>query len=68
MPSRYTDTAVRALAPARQRGGWASGVYEGTERPTGSISINTAAVIMTAAAVHISGEPVLTHVRRAANE
>lgn len=68
MPNRYTDAAVRAVNPAREPAGWASGVYEGSATPTGSISINTAAVILTAAVVNMTGAPILEQARRSAGE
>jgi hypothetical protein len=68
LPNRYTDAAVRALGSARQRPGWASGVYEGTGQSTGGVSINTAAVILTAAVVNMRGEPILEQVRHAPSE
>ncbi len=59
MPTGYTAAAVRALDAAHGPAGWASGVYEGTGRPTGNMNINTAAVILTAALVDARGTPVL---------
>jgi hypothetical protein len=59
LPGRYTSEAVRSVMRAETGSGWASGIYEGTSQSTGSISINTAAVILTAAVVHANGEPIL---------
>jgi hypothetical protein len=49
MPSAYTQLAVETVRAARSAGGWASGVFEGTGRSTGSANINTAAVVMSSA-------------------
>ena len=59
MPSRYTDRAVQTLAAARSGGGWASGVYETGGGSTGTINLNTAAVILSAALVHARGLPLI---------
>ena len=59
LPSAYTKEAVRAVMPARSVAGWSSGVYEGTQKSTGTLNINTAAVIMTAASYAVTGEPML---------
>lgn len=68
MPTTYTQAAVRALAPARARTGWASGVYEHTGASTGALNINTAGVILTAALVQRDGLPLLAHAQRASRE
>jgi ankyrin repeat protein len=62
-PSAYTALAVRAAAPARTAVGWGSGVYEGSgasisSTSTGSLNVNTAAVILAAALVHMRGAPI----------
>jgi hypothetical protein len=59
MPTAYTDTAIHALGAAHSDRGWASGVYEGSGRTTGNISVNTAAVILEAALVDATGGPLL---------
>lgn len=58
-PSAYTALVVRAAAPARTAGGWGSGVYEGTATSTGSLNVNTAAVILEAALRKARGTPIL---------
>ena len=59
MPTAYTSAAMRALAPARARDEWASGVYEGSGTSTGNASVNTAAVILEASLVDLNGGPLL---------
>jgi hypothetical protein len=59
MPTGYTESAIRALAAARGRSGWSSGVYEVDGKGTGNISVNTAAVILEAALVALKGGPLL---------
>jgi ankyrin repeat protein len=59
LPRPYTRLAMRTVAPARTAGGWASGVFEGTSQSTGTLNVNTAAVILTAALVARSGEPLM---------
>jgi hypothetical protein len=59
LPSAYTALALRTVEPARSPDGWSSGVYEASGKSTGTLSINTAAVILTAALVHKTGEPLL---------
>lgn len=58
-PSAYTDLAVRTVAAARTPSGWGAGVYEGSGASTGTMNVNTAAVILTAALVQSRGTPVL---------
>jgi hypothetical protein len=58
-PTEYTDRAVRAVLPARTGRGWTSGTFEGTSRSTNTVDINTAAVIMTAAAYERRSRPLL---------
>lgn len=60
LPRPYTRRAMLAVAPARSAAGWASGVFEGTSESTGALNINTAAVILTAALVARSGEPIMS--------
>jgi ankyrin repeat protein len=62
-PSAYTALAVRTAAPARSAAGWGSGVYEGSGTSTsgtstGTLNVNTAAVILAAALVHSRGAPI----------
>jgi hypothetical protein len=39
--------------------GWGAGVYEGTLRPTGDASLNTAALVLEAALYQLRGHPFL---------
>lgn len=60
-PSDYTQKAFDAVQPAAIPGdGWGAGVYEGTLQPTGTTSLNTAAVILEAALYHKRGQPFLS--------
>jgi hypothetical protein len=59
LPRPYTRLAMQTVAPARTAAGWGSGVFERTGRSTGSLNINTAAVILTAALVERRGQPVI---------
>jgi ankyrin repeat protein len=58
-PSAYTGLAVRTVAPALTAAGWGSGVYEGSGASTGTLNVNTAAVILTAALFQSRGTPLL---------
>jgi hypothetical protein len=61
LPSAYTTAALKAVQPAAIPGiGWGSGVYERTLRPTGEPSLNTAALILEAAAYKMRGRPFLS--------
>lgn len=56
MPSAYTRRAQDLVAAARSSSrGWASGVYEKTAASTQTYDINTAAVILEAAAYQLRG-------------
>jgi hypothetical protein len=59
LPSDYTRTAIDFISKARTSAGWNSGVFERTARPTGSYDINTAAIILEAAAYHRLGRPLV---------
>jgi hypothetical protein len=59
LPSDYTMLAVRTVLPAMGAAGWGSGVYEGTQRSTGSENINTAAGILEAALYNKLGRPLM---------
>jgi hypothetical protein len=59
LPSDYTRAAVKAVAPSRGAQGWSSGVYERTTRSSGTVNVNTAAGVMTAALYALHDEPVL---------
>lgn len=61
LPSAYTQLLVRTVQPARTTSGWGSGVYEGTLKPTGVPSLNTAALIMESALYKIRGRPILAN-------
>lgn len=58
-PSAYTAQALRLVQAARTPAGWGSGIYEGSGTPTGTLNVNTAAVILEAALVHARGGPIL---------
>jgi hypothetical protein len=59
LPSAYTRLALETIAPARASVGWSSGVMERSHTPTRSYDLNTAAVILEAAAFHKLGRPLL---------
>jgi hypothetical protein len=60
-PSDYTQRAFNAVQAAAIPGdGWGAGVYEGTLKPTGYTSLNTAAVVLEAALYHKRGQPFLS--------
>ena len=60
IPTPYTLAAVQSVQAAGISGrGWGAGVYEGTHRPTGDASLNTAALILEAAAYNLRGHPFL---------
>src|SRR2546423_4785224 len=60
IPTPYTLAAVQAVRSAEIPGrGWGAGVYEGSHRPTGDASLNTAALILEAAAYNLRGHPFL---------
>ena len=60
LPSAYTLAVVQAVQGAMIPGrGWGAGVYEGTLRPTGDASLNTAALILEAALYNLRGHPFL---------
>ena len=60
LPSPYTlAVLLAAQASAIPGRGWGAGVYEGTLRPTGDASLNTAALILEAAVYNLRGHPFL---------
>lgn len=59
LPSEYTSLAVERIQRARANVGWSSGVLEGSGAATRSYDINTAAVILEAAAYRKLGRPFL---------
>lgn len=64
MPSAYTRSAIKAVQPSRDAGGWSSGVFEKSRASTRTHNVNTAAVIMTAALYALRGEPMLISTER----
>jgi hypothetical protein len=60
MPGDYTRKALDHVAAARSGRGWASGVYEEDGRSTATYNINTAALILEAAAYQLrGGKPII---------
>lgn len=59
LPDDYTGLAWRTVQAARERDGWASGVFEGSRRSTGTHDINTAALILESAAYLRLGAPLI---------
>jgi hypothetical protein len=60
-PTDYTSKAFDAVQPAAMSGdGWGAGVYEGSLKPTGDASLNTAGVILEAALYNKRGQPFLS--------
>ena len=60
LPTPYTLAALQAVQGAAIPGrGWGAGVYEGTLKPTGDASLNTAALILEAALYNLRGHPFL---------
>jgi hypothetical protein len=60
LPSPYTLTVLQAVQGSALPGrGWGAGVYEGSLRPTGDASLNTAALILEAAVYNLRGHPFL---------
>ena len=60
LPNTYTQLVLRTVQPAQTATGWGSGVYEGTYKPTGTPSLNTAALIMESALYKLKGVPIFT--------
>ena len=60
LPSPYTLAVLQAVQGSGLPGrGWGAGVYEGSLRPTGDASLNTAALILEAAVFNLRGHPFL---------
>ena len=59
LPDDYTELALETVQPARSADGWASGVFEGTARSTGSPNINTVAIILEAALYMRTQRPLI---------
>lgn len=55
----YTAEAMRRVAAARTASGWSSGIFEQSGKPTRTFDVNTAAVILEAAAYARRGRPFL---------
>jgi hypothetical protein len=60
LPNSYTQLLLRTVKPAGTSAGWGAGVYEGTLRPAGTPSLNTAALILESALFKIRGKPILS--------
>jgi hypothetical protein len=60
LPNAYTQLLLRTVKPAGTSVGWGAGVYEGTLRPAGTPSLNTAALILESALYKIRGKPILS--------
>ncbi|HUR00833.1 MAG TPA: DUF3131 domain-containing protein [Gemmatimonadaceae bacterium] len=58
LPNTYSQLLLRTVQPAQTALGWGSGVYEGTYKPTGVPSLNTAALIMESALFKLKGIPL----------
>ncbi|HXG54254.1 MAG TPA: DUF3131 domain-containing protein [Vicinamibacterales bacterium] len=59
LPRQYTRIAIQTVQPARTAGGWGSGVFEGSGQSTGTLNVNTAATILTAALVQRRGQSLI---------
>ena len=68
LPNAYTWSGVEAVQPALAAEGWSSGVYEGTGESTGTLTLNTAAVIMESALYRRLGRPFIESAAAAAEE
>ena len=55
MPSDYTKQVMDLVERTRTERGWASGVYEETDKSTNTLDINTSAVVLEAAAYQLRG-------------
>jgi hypothetical protein len=61
IPTAYTLKAFNAVQAAAIPGdGWGAGVYEGTLKPTGYATLNTAGMILESALYQKNGKPVLS--------
>ena len=60
-PTGYTLKAFNAVQAAAIPGhGWGAGVYEGSLKPTGYATLNTAGMILESVLYHKRGQPVLS--------
>lgn len=67
LPNAYTQLAMDKVRVARASVGWSSGVMERSGAPTRAYDLNTAAVILEAAAYRKLGRPLLTAARSPAS-
>ena len=63
-PTDYTARILAAVLPARTPLGWGSGIYESEGRSTGTVNINTQAVILEAALVRKRAQPLMATPRQ----
>lgn len=64
LPSSYTWQAVQAVKPALDpKVGWASGVYETSNKSTETYTLNTAAIILESALYRKTGKPLIEQAR-----
>lgn len=61
-PTAYTWDALQAVKYGGSSAGWTAGVYEGTRKSTGTFNLNTAAIVMEAAAYMKRGCPFIVTV------
>jgi hypothetical protein len=62
-PTPYTAQVLAAVWPARTPAGWGSGIYESEGRSTGTVNVNTQAVILEAALFRKRGAPLMAAAR-----
>jgi hypothetical protein len=63
-PNKYTWNAVEAVRPALDaKSGWATGVFERTNKSTQTYSLNTAAIILESALYRKTGKPLIEQAR-----
>lgn len=63
MGTEYTKKVLEKIAAAKSERGWSSGIFEETFEPTHTYDINTAAIVLEAAAYRKLGKPLLLAVR-----
>ncbi|MGH7603288.1 MAG: DUF3131 domain-containing protein [Gemmatimonadaceae bacterium] len=61
LPNAYTQLVLRTVQPAGTSAGWGAGVYEGTLKPVGVPSLNTAAIILESTLYQTRGRPILAN-------
>lgn len=59
LPNEYTKIALDRVARAKTSVGWSSGVFERAGTPTRTYDVNTAAIVLEAAAYRKLGRPLL---------